>query len=570
MIILGICNDETASACLMVHGEIVAAASEERFSRVKMDNSFPQQSIDYCLNHAGLTLADVEVVAYSWYKGFQPRLLAEYVRRAQELADNPESIAILQERIAVEITQDEAKRREYDDWLARNIDRRTTEVLDFHHHEAHAASAAWFSPFDKGVAYTSDGRGDFEATTLWKFDRSAYPALTNLYSSLSTDSFGFFYGRITGLLGYRPMRHEGKITGLAALGDPQPAMDLMRRMIRVENGRVLAGLGDFYRPFFTNYSPETEAEIAKYKKEDVAAAAQLHLENEMCALIDHYLAADDMTDVNVMLAGGVFGNVKVTHRIKSLDRVGDAYVQPQMGDGGLCLGACALAQAEMQHRGRTEHGVKPLKTMYLGPTPGDGHGATLERTTYALSEGAQAFAQALSNNVVIGLMQGRMEFGPRALCNRSIIYRTSDRTINDWLNKRMDRTEFMPFAPVMRAETAPAAIQDYREGDITLDFMTATIDCTEDFAEKCPAVVHVDGTARPQIVTEESNRFIWMALREWEDLSGEMSLVNTSFNAHEEPIVCTFDEGAHGLDTGMIDELWVVEGNEVSRYAKAR
>ncbi|NTZ43915.1 hypothetical protein G7A66_12630 [Altererythrobacter sp. SALINAS58] len=96
----------------MVQGEIVAAASEERFSRVQMDNSFPQQSIDYCLNHAGLTLADVEVVAYSWYKGFQPRLLAEYVRRAQELADNPEAIAILQERIAVEITQDEAKRRE--------------------------------------------------------------------------------------------------------------------------------------------------------------------------------------------------------------------------------------------------------------------------------------------------------------------------------------------------------------------------------------------------------------------------------------------------------------------------
>lgn len=551
-------------------GEIVAAASEERFTREKMHNILPQHSIDYCLDHAGITLADVDVVAYSWMKGFQSRLLQEFVTRTLEMKDDPQALEIFRERIAVEIDRDAEKRAEFDAWIKDNIDPSRTRVMDYYHHEAHAASAALFSPFDDGIVFTSDGRGDFEATTLWRFDRSAYPALTNLYSSLSSDSFGFFYGRITGLLGYRPMRHEGKITGLAALGDPEPAMGLMREMIRVEDGRVIASLGEKYRPFFTNYSDSLQAEIDDYKREDVAAAAQLHLEEEMCKLVDHYLEREGMADAHVMLAGGVFGNVKVTQRIKELDRVADAYVQPQMGDGGLCLGACALAQAELAHEAGKSSGVKRLKSMYLGPDPVvPGETPGLSRKDYDLDAGAARMAESLKNDVVCGLMQGRMEFGPRALCNRSIIYRTSDRTINDWLNKRMNRTEFMPFAPVIRAETAPRVIKDYQEGDVTLDFMTATIDCTDDFTRRCPAVVHVDGTARPQIVTEESNRFIWQVLREWEQVSDELSLVNTSFNAHEEPIVCTFEEGANGLDTGMIDELWVVDGNRVSQFSKA-
>ena len=180
---------------------------------------------------------------------------------------------------------------------------------------------------------------------------------------------------------------------------------------------------------------------------------------------------------------------------------------------------------------------------------------------HEIREAPIVLANALLNNNVIGLINGRMEFGPRALCNRSIIYKTSDKSVNDWLNKRMSRTDFMPFAPVIRKEIAGDCIKDFSLEDVTLNFMTSTIDCKDDFIKSCPAVVHIDGTARPQIVSKESNIFIWKVLKEWEKLSGEMSLINTSFNVHEEPIICDIDEGLKSLKNNVIDQLWVVDEN---------
>ncbi|MDA9641653.1 carbamoyl transferase, partial [Alphaproteobacteria bacterium] len=216
MYILGICNDETASACLMKNGEIIFAASEERFSRKKLDNSFPQKSIESCLNFAKIELKDVDAIAYAWAKGFQEDLVEKYLILGARCADDKQALDIAKERIKWEIDRDKTKRKEFDDWVEENIDQRKQTVFDFFHHEAHAASAAFYSPFDEGFVYTSDGRGDFEATTIYKFNRHSNEALTKIFSTPSSNSFGFFYGRITGLLGFKPMRHEGKITGLAA------------------------------------------------------------------------------------------------------------------------------------------------------------------------------------------------------------------------------------------------------------------------------------------------------------------------------------------------------------------
>ena len=150
-----------------------------------------------------------------------------------------------------------------------------------------------------------------------------------------------------------------------------------------------------------------------------------------------------------------------------------------------------------------------------------------------------------------------MEFGPRSLCNRSIFYKTSDITINKWLNQRMKRTEFMPFAPFIRNEIAKKAFQDYKENDETFDFMTSTVKCNEIFKKKCPAVTHLDKTARPQVIYKNKDPFLWKLLKKWEKKSGEMSLVNTSFNAHEEPIICNEKEAINALKTKMIDVLYI-------------
>ena len=561
MKILGICNDETASACLFRDGKLVAAASEERFSRIKMDNGFPFKSIEYCLSSQETSLADIDVVAYAWSKGFSPDLLTSYVDlTAKEARKGGEGVSIIKERVDWEISRDEAKRREFDAWVSENVDVSTTRVADYYHHEAHAASAALLSPFDRGMVLTCDGRGDFESLTIWQFDRGAASPLKKLYSANSCQSFGFFYGRITGLLGFTPMRHEGKVTGLAAYGDSSKAISIMRSMIDVEEGAVSVSLGDRYRPFFAPYSDALVEEISALQKEDVAAAAQRHLEDSICSLLSHYLAEADGPQ-DVMLAGGVFGNVKLTQNIKELQAVKSVFVQPQMGDGGLCLGAACLAGHE------AGLATDAITSMYLGPEadlnqiPED-----IERQDYSdLESAADAICADLIAENVVGLIQGRMEFGPRALCNRSIIYKTADPTINDWLNKRMNRTEFMPFAPVIRRERAAEAFPDFDPDDVTLSFMTSTVNCTDGFKAACPAVTHVDQTARPQVIERDANELMWLTLRRWESNSDELSLVNTSFNAHEEPIILNVEDGLQALSRKIVDVLYVSSGGQTAR-----
>ncbi len=575
MYILGICNDETSSACLMKDGEIICAASEERFTRIKLDKSFPEHSIKFCLSFAEIELSEVNVVAYAWSKGFQQSLLTNYVELGGRYPSNNNINKIIKERILWEIERDQKKRLEFDNWVNNFIDHANQQVMDFYHHDAHAASASFVSPFDNGYVYTSDGRGDFESTTIHKFDRFSEKKLIKVYSATSIDSFGFFYGRITGLLGFKPMRHEGKVTGLAALGEPSKAIGLCKQMINVNEGKIIANLGDYYRPFFEPYSESLKKEILKYSKEDVAAAAQNHLETMMSDLLDYYLKVDNVRNTNLMCAGGVFGNVKVTQRLKEMPQINSCYVHPQMGDGGLCIGACALALEKMkllQSKNRIR--TKQLKTMYLGP-----HAIFRDKSHSYYSKKYHSeiipykkapikFAQSLKKKNVIGLINGRMEFGPRALCNRSIIFGTSDKKINNWLNQRMHRTEFMPFAPVIRKEIAHKCIEYFNPDDVTFNFMTSTAICTDQFKLNNPAVVHVDQTARPQIVTKNSNEFIWNVLIEWEKITSECSLVNTSFNIHEEPIICDVDEGMESLNKNVIDQLWFIQNNIVYVYSK--
>jgi carbamoyltransferase len=169
----------------------------------------------------------------------------------------------------------------------------------------------------------------------------------------------------------------------------------------------------------------------------------------------------------------------------------------------------------------------------------------------------------LSSGKVIGLVRGRMEFGPRALCNRSILYKTSDRSYNEWLNERLHRTEFMPFAPVITTELAEKAFIGFQESDITFNFMTSTVNCTDEFSSKCSAVTHIDGTARPHVISKDADPFMWAVISLWFEKTGEYALINTSFNTHEEPIISNVDDALESLLNGTIDVLYV-ESKRVS------
>lgn len=549
-ITLGICNDETASACLFKNGELVAAVSEERFSRKKLDNSFPLKSIEYVLSFLDSESSQVEV-AYAWTKGFDPKLLETYLKRFS-LCETLEEKQILQEKIDSEIDRDTSNKNEFNSWLDGKY-----SLSHYYHHEAHAASACLLSPYDEGICLTADGRGDFESLVVWKFNRNNLSQpLVKIFSATSADSLGYFYGRITGLLGFAPMRHEGKITGLAAFGDPYKALPLMEKMISFKDGDLTSNLGKFYKPFFKPYSEELVNEISKFSREDIAAAAQHHLEKILCDILIHIADINNISNSNLMLAGGIFGNVKVTQKLKELSFIDKVFVQPHMGDGGLCVGAAALSQ----HQKGVP--IQPLNNVYLGPhVDVNSFESNISKLSQFKIENCldcyDKICKDLTANNVIGIIRGRMEYGPRALCHRSIIYKTSDNSINDSINKRLNRTEFMPFAPVIRKEVSDISFKNYDDSDITLQYMTSTINCSEEFSQKCPAVTHIDQTARPQIVSKDNNLFMWELLEKWEKVSGELSLVNTSFNAHEEPIICTYQEALNALKNNRVDVVYI-------------
>lgn len=549
MFILGIANDETASACILKDGKLLAAASEERFTRIKMDSNWPVNSIDYCLRVAGVDLEDIDIFAYGWSAGFdaEKHLLTYHDRIVYEALNNPAGLDTFRERIASEIEQDRRKRNEYREFIKSHNFQLKSVSND--HHEAHAYSAYSFSPFDNALVVTSDGRGDFMSVTVSNFTPDS---MKMLYQGTSTDSLGFFYGRITSLLGYTPHRHEGKVTGLAAHGDPQKLLPIMREMIYVKDGQIYGKSGDYFRPFFSNFSDELNEIIRTNTREDVAAAAQVHLEECITELVTHYVKQTGAE--YVCMAGGVFANVRVNQCVMEIPGVKNIFIQPQMGDGGLCVGAAA----GYLHQNGTPKVV--WHNMYQGPEFTDHEiEAELKKfpdlSYHKPSDLIAVTVDSIKNNLVVGWFQGRMEFGPRALCNRSIIYHCKDQTVNDWLNHRMDRTEFMPFAPVSMDEVAKDCYIGWEPDHIASRYMTVTYDCTETMKKMAPAAVHIDGTARPQVVNAESNPLMYDLLKAYHQATGEPALINTSFNRHEEPIVHHPLEGIDALSTNIVDVL---------------
>ena len=235
-----------------------------------------------------------------------------------------------------------------------------------------------------------------------------------------------------------------------------------------------------------------------------------------------------------------------------------------MGDGGLSAGACMLSSVKYG-LGRWR-----INSAYIGNEESDEAVKTatekyvdqVKVTEYSHTDLVNKVVELLQKDAVIGLFQGRMEYGPRALGNRTVLYHAKDKTVNEWLNKRLKRTEFMPFAPVTTREIASKCFVGWRPDHITTKFMTECYDCTDEMKQKCPAVVHVDGTARPQIVERTDNPFYYDILEAWDQKTGGLCLVNTSFNQHEQPIVCKVEDAIESLLGDNVDCV-VVNGKYI-------
>jgi carbamoyltransferase len=564
---MGIGDGFGAGVALVEDGAIRFAVSEERLSRIKNHSGyyhgFPYRSIEVALESVGWSAESVDRVAVSNF-AFPPlplRLLALSRSRPvkeKDFLDRNEFSRTLNSRVYSvfsERVSDSSFARTatsiYGAALRRRLEARfglRAPVAFFDHHRNHAACAYFTQPEDDCLVMTLDCHGDGLSGTV-SLARSG--VLERIAAFPAAESIGSFYAAITHYLGFKHHRHEGKVTGLAAYADPSVAYAEVQRMISYdpETGRVHTQLG---RNQFTSIARVGSFLSRDYSREEIAAAAQHHLEQMVLAMVRSYLVRTGKR--KLLLSGGIFGNVKLNQRINELPEVDHLFVHPGMGDEGLPLGAALSCSADAG-----VYRLDRIDNVFWGPSFGD---EDVEKALACYDFPAERcqdietrVAALVADRKIVARCTGAVEYGPRALGNRSILFHAADPSANDWLNKKLQRSEFMPFAPATLAHRAADGYRGLESAAYSAEFMTVCFDVDPEFTRRCPAVVHVDATARPQLVTEAGNPGFFRILTEYERLTGISSLVNTSFNIHEEPIVCTPKDALRAFAMADLDYL---------------
>jgi carbamoyltransferase len=599
--------DKDSTVSLMEDGRMLYAAAEERFTRVKLQDGFPWRALEDALQTTGTAIDEIDSVAYpflSWEEEtrlFQRNLSNE--REFLEDAPNTRTAELLRQAASRVPTRTGsipglrepnermdkglAKTIAYrllasDSVISRNVAKRGSEewgrtATAFHkqwhdelessllelglggklkrvdHHLSHAANAYYTSGFSDALIVTLDGYGSGLAGSI-SVGRDGQ--IERLHGVEFPHSLGTFYESVTSGLGMQPSRHEGKVVGLAAYGDPAVLRDVLLARFSIEDGnfKILESNNVFFARMLSTQFP----------KIDVAAAYQHVLEIVATRYVAHYLRQTGLR--NLVLSGGVVANVKLNQRLRELPGVERLFVHPNMGDGGCGTGAALLAFNGSSARS------EPIADVFWGPCFNEAElaealgRAQLPFDHYSPIE--PKIAQLIAEGKVVARFNGRMEYGPRALGNRSILYHAREPEVNQWLNQRLGRTEFMPFAPATLYEYRDDYYRNIDGADYAAQFMTVTFDCTERMKRECPAAVHVDGTARPQLVTSTSNPSFYRIISEYYRLTGIPSVINTSFNMHEEPIVCTPDDAIRAFLQGNLEYLAI--GNFLVAHPRQR
>jgi carbamoyltransferase len=526
------------------HFKIVAQINEERLNRIKLTRGLPDQSLSWLEQHLDGGLKSIDKCC--WASTHTPisalRLLRSLHQRA--IGNSSEfSISLTMYLIYLWAVQRVPGLLVLETGLSGMLLNKAlrlrgcqagVELVD--HHRCHAAGAYYSSGFLQALVITIDATGDgIDCSVSIGSDRQ----LDRIFARGGSEAIGLFYSRATEALGFTPNRHEGKLTGLAAYGKPQP--ELLKQfatVFSVKGSKIK--LKKDHRLF--------TCAAAQYSRADFASTVQTHLQNQIVAFCRHHLQSTGQR--NLVLAGGLFANVRLNQLLYELEEVDQIYIFPNMGDGGLSLGAIL-------------HQLKPQPTtfnnLYHGPMIEeasarealDKHGLSYTKPADMELE----TAGLLAAKKTVARCQGPLEWGPRALGNRSILYHAGDNKVNDWLNRKLRRTEFMPFAPLTLEEQADACYHNWRRARRAARFMTITLACTEQMRAQCPAVVHVDGTARPQILSAQENPELHRILSYYHELTGIGSIVNTSFNLHEELIVCSAEEAVVAYCQAELDAL---------------
>ena len=561
MYTLGIsCYYHDSAAALLKDGKVIAAVEEERFSRTKFDDSFPKQAIDWCLKESGISPKNLDSVAF----------YDKPILKFERLLDNYIAVAPkgLYSFLSV-IPKWIHKRVWVKDEILKHLKGFNGTIIFPEHHVSHAAHTFFTSPFNESAILTVDGVGEWTTTAFG----SAHDTTIELTNDIRwPHSVGLFYSAFTYFLGFKVNEGEYKLMGLSAYGKPKYYDLIMKNLVDVkDDGSVHLNMKYFsftYDKVMTNQNfsdlfgitPRKEDSNAEQIHYDIAASAQLVLEEILLRMVKHVHKKTGMK--NLCLGGGVALNGVVNYRILKEGPFENLHIPPSPGDAGSAVG-CAqyLYYCHKKNKRKLEHNAEMIQNnVYVGPSHSNDeiksfldmnkiHHKYLE--TDSLLE---TTAQLIAEGNVVGWYQGKMEWGPRALGNRSILADPRNAEMKYTLNEKIKHREsFRPFAPCILEEH----LSEYFDIDIPSPYMLFVAPVKK--PEKIPAVTHVDGTSRLQTVSKDTNPLYYDLIKEFYKITDVPVLINTSMNVRGEPIVNTLEQAYNMIIKTDMDYL--VMGN---------
>lgn len=566
MKILGIRYGHSAAAAITINGEIVANVMEERFTRIKNDGSFPENAIKWCLDEAKIDAMDLDAIALPnidlplpCYTFFQPSDDSYKINYITKDESNP----LYRRNLGSNIVNKPKLPVYIKPWQISN----NCEFYCVEHHLGHAASAYFTSGItDDALIFTLDGRGDDVSSAVWLGKNGN--EIKKLEAWNGGSSLGWFYATVTEALGWRHGSDEWKVMGLAPYGKPVKGI-LEGFHPEFKNGDLIKsvpfGEADRWPDHGVNHyhfdlATDLSKQIGHLSREAIAAETQAVAEEQLLNLVLPWI--EKFKIKKACFAGGFFLNVKANQKLWETGKLDVQWIYSDPGDSGLPVGVCFYV--DVLNR---KHALPQIKTLYHGPSFDNDEikeiliDRAIEFEYFEDIEGVTA--NYLSQNYIVGWFQGRMEAGPRALGNRSILMSPIDPGNKDLINLKVKfREPFRPFCPSMLEEVASNYLEHFRQEH----FMVTSFQVKEELKDQIPAVVHVDGTARPQMVTNDRNPRFYNLLKKFEAKTGHAVLLNTSFNVKGEPIVCNPREAIkcfydNGLDILVLGNYLIKKKN---------
>lgn len=565
MNILGLnCGLHDASCCLSKNEQLIAMSDEERFTRVKHDGRFPEIALQFCLKEARLQIQEIDYAGYSWHPNLKwlSKWFYQCYRASQYFPNLKASLKHLQETYQRKKTQ-QARFEQVKKNLGPAF---RGKFLYVKHHEAHAASTYFVSPFDRAAILIVDAAGELFGSSFYRANGNQLKFLKGFYLP---HSLGSFYAAITQYLGFLHHDEEWKVMGWAPYGDPNPCYEKISKLItHTDSGDYRLNLEYFQHQFGKSpwFSPQLEALLGKARQKDedfpqiyadIAASAQKVLEEEILRLIRQLKALT--REENLCIAGGVALNCSANKKIQESGLFKNISIVPLAHDTGTALGVNLYINHVVlgrKERFRLDH-------LYYGSHYSeDACIQALQKaqlTYHRMERPAQKIATLLAEGSVLGFFQGRMEIGPRALGCRSILADPRNKDMKAIINAKIKfREPFRPFAPSVLEEVA----QEYFVNATQSPFMNIVFEVREEKRAIIPAVTHVDQTARIQTVSKEVNPYYYQIIQEFAKLTGVPVVLNTSFNIKGEPIVESPENAINcflgtGLDYLILNEFLV-------------